>query len=313
MKNAWFRKLAKQGYRIRIYQSDFVDDCHGDNLNIDFCLTYPANSVNSLIGLELGLGKKMWLILLSFFDRSQVFGLVRGLRGLRHQPLPGVSDNSAPGQNWVIPIFGSIPSLRLIDRIAADLRAAPSGTAFFAHLMIPHFSWVYERDCRLRSNLATWYNRNPWLPTSSTPKLRMQGYSRYFSQIRCLYRKLGELLKGMRKAGILEQATVIIHSDHGSRLSRIAAIGANANRLTDQDIVDNYSTLFAIKSPTLKAGYERRMQSIQSLFAEVVLGRPISEDHQDIFFVKPDDQENYLRRPMVRFGDRDASGAGMGK
>lgn len=312
LKNAWFRQLANQGYRIRVYQSDFMDYCDNKNVNIDFCYIYPADSIHSLIDADLGLGNKIWLTFLDFLRSSLLFQFVRSDRGLNHQPYPGVSGNSASGRNWINPIFGSLTSLKLIDRISADIKAAPAGTVFFAHLMIPHFSLVYEDDCGLRSNLATWYNRNPWL-SPPPPRLRVEGYSRYFSQIRCIYRKLGGLLRRMENLGILKTATVIIHGDHGSRLWLVPSRIQNAARVSDQDIIDGFSTLFAVRTPTLRPGYDRRMRSIQSLFAEIGLGRPALDDHQDIFLENPDKQGTYLRRPMVRFGDRDASGTGMGK
>lgn len=40
--NVWFRKLSDMGYRIRVYQSDYIDFCEAKDADVDYCFTYPA-------------------------------------------------------------------------------------------------------------------------------------------------------------------------------------------------------------------------------------------------------------------------------
>ncbi len=56
---------------------------------------------------------------------------------------------------WAHPRLGAMSAVSVLDRIVRDLRTAPRGTAFFAHLLIPHGAFLYDADCGLRSNLRT--------------------------------------------------------------------------------------------------------------------------------------------------------------
>jgi hypothetical protein len=64
-------------------------------------------------------------------------------------------------------------------------------------------------------------------------------------------------------------AIVIVQGDHGSRIMQLEP--TVASRATRDDYIDNFSTLFAIKSPWLGPGYDRRMASITCLMG--MLGR----------------------------------------
>ncbi len=76
--------------------------------------------------------------------------------------------------------------------------------------------------------------------------------------------------------------------------------------LSDTDIVDNYSTLFAVRSPGRTPGYDRPLRSIQSLFAELLLERPFAHETETVFLDRVKDRkigESFIARPMPNFED----------
>ncbi len=61
----------------------------------------------------------------------------------------------------------------------------------------------------------------------------------------------------MDDAGVFDEATIIVHGDHGSRISVIEPAAQYADQVTDRDLIDSYATLFAMRGPTVTAGYDR--------------------------------------------------------
>lgn len=53
----------------------------------------------------------------------------------------------------------------------------------------------------------------------------------------------------MKSMGIFKEATVIVHGDHGSRIYLNHPLVGNKEMLTDADLRDGYSALFAVKAP----------------------------------------------------------------
>ena len=91
----------------------------------------------------------------------------------------------------------------------------------------------------------------------------------YFQQTTCLNEQLRNLFDVMRAAKIYEDATIIIHGDHGSRIRIRRPTLANRNDLTPEDLLDSFSTLFAVKIPGDKADYDLRVLSLNQIFSPV--------------------------------------------
>src|SRR3546814_19924785 len=47
------------------------------------------------------------------------------------------------------------------DRVIADVAAGADGTAYFAHLLIPHGPYIHRSDCSLRSDVNGWLSNRP--------------------------------------------------------------------------------------------------------------------------------------------------------
>ncbi len=218
--NAWFRALSDRGYRIRVYQTDYLDFCSPDATNVDYCFVAPSNSVVSVMDAGLTLGTKVEIILNTYLLGSFIY---------RHLVEAGMSaaarygHRSRPAWLWRRGLrLGAISAASVIERLAGDVRAAPRGTAFFMHLMIPHGAYVFGPDCRLRPDVHTWLG--PVAEAASgqlgnTPASRQVRYGLYFDQVRCVHRKLAALFEQMEAAGRPRSSYTAI-TDRGSRSDR---------------------------------------------------------------------------------------------
>ena len=138
----------------------------------------------------------------------------------------------------------------------------------------------------MKRDSDTWTNRT--LPFHrggepiNTPDSRIERYRAYFAQIRCTQHQLQVLFDKLRAAGRYDESTIIIHGDHGSRISIWNPNVTFSDRLSDQDIIDNYSTLYAVKQPGAPPAYDSSARSIQALFAETFLRRPLRPESGEI-------------------------------
>jgi membrane-anchored protein YejM (alkaline phosphatase superfamily) len=76
---------------------------------------------------------------------------------------------------------------------------------------------------------------------------------------------MDEFLQHLAKAGVLENAVVVLHGDHGSRIVEWDQPEPS------RDNIDKLSTLFAIRRPNEPAGYDPRQASVQTLFSQLLL------------------------------------------
>lgn len=133
-------------------------------------------------------------------------------------------------------------------------------------------------------------------------------YAHYFEQVRCLHRALGQFFTSQQERGLLDEATIIVHGDHGPRITLPLPTPSMVDALSELDLIDHYSVLFAVRSPSLRPGSDSSFRPLQGLFTELLLERPLSEEHPGIFLDAPtpydDDPENgeFPWIPMPAFG-----------
>jgi hypothetical protein len=81
----------------------------------------------------------------------------------------------------------------------------------------------------------------------------------------------------MKSAKIYKNATIIIHGDHGSRIRVTRPIYETRNKISSEDLLDSYSTLFAVKSSQNDPIYSQNVLSLNQIFSEVI-GRLSKEE-----------------------------------
>jgi hypothetical protein len=254
--NAYFDALGDLGYGIHVSQVDFLDYCR--NASVVSCRTRRSSDLHDLLGASIPTVEKARLTLNEMAKLSTLTGVGLGSYDLmaiaaRRYSLPlapyGLDTHRMPA---------AIGALETLDRLGEDLRHARPGEAYFVHELVPHYPYVMDANCRLK-NAADWYNRQ----LAGIPKDRRE--AAYFDQISCLLTSLEGLFEALESSPAGANAIVIIHGDHGSRITDIDARIENEGRFTDQDLITGYSTLFAVRAPGLGSGYDARRQPIARL------------------------------------------------
>jgi hypothetical protein len=282
IENRWFDTLLDQGLDIRVYQTDYLDLCLRDESRIQSCYVSPANSISLLHETDLPADQLARVMLESFVEALAI----------------GLGTKMKPKYR-----LGAIAAPEVLSQITRDLAQAPKGTAVFAHLLIPHHSYVYDTACNTKKDVSFWENSSDLVPLGqpiSTPKSRRIRYEFYFEQVRCTYRILGEFFQNLQKLDIFDDATIILHGDHGSRIGLFRPAAGGMNEVSEADIVDYFSTLYAVKRPDLAPGYDPQMRSIQALFAESFLDQNLSESGSFVFLIgySPRNDDRPVRLPM---------------
>ena len=266
--NAYFERLAQWGYSIRVHQSDYLDLCAGQ-LPAPRCQTYAATSLAPFAQVALPASQKGPLVAGMYLMQSNLYLVLRGVyNDTRRQLAPVVA---LPSWSWEQDRIGPVSSMPVVDALASDLRKARPGDFVMAHLLMPHYPYVYGANCELRQP-GEWLDRSddePHPGAINTPDSRATRYARYFEQASCVQKKLEQLMMAIPPS-LRRDAIVIIHGDHGSRISLVEPTVPGRDRLSATDFADSYSTLFAVRSPHLEPGYHRRLAPITCLMRTLV-------------------------------------------
>lgn len=273
--NGWFDLLHDQGYRIHVLESDYLKffdpETTKNNPSLDTRDSYNTLSIKPIQYAQISAWQKIPFILSIYLKLSWIL-----------QPL--ITDYpelafSELGQKMHLPqwdLQGHYPvnlaSYQALDAFTKQLSHAGPGQAFFAHIQLPHYPYGLDRDCQMELQPSYWYecyNRDV-LPQYNTVESRALRYPRYLDQIVCLMSRLDEMFQVLMDKGLWDDAIVIIHGDHGSRISIWPPNTTTKEKMVPADYMDFFSTLFVIKAPGVAAGYNSRMLPIDHLFTRVM-------------------------------------------
>jgi hypothetical protein len=280
-KAAYFQLLQQRGYRLHVYQSTYMELCHVDGVQLQECTTYPVQSLGMLQELDLSTFEKARAIANAIVTQSKLLLIANKVyeRIIRGTLLR--AGWQLPSWRWQRPLFGPLPVPDVLDRISDDIMRHPRGHAFFAHLLLPHYPYVFDRSCELRSSTSDWLTNR----ISSTDVLvyntvasRAQKYERYAEQTRCLLTLIDGLFDELESRGLLDDAIIVMNGDHGSRIPVHFPSGLtwSSGVLTDSDFSDTFSTLYAIRAPGVAAGYDQAPLSLVELLDHHLGGEPLS-------------------------------------
>jgi hypothetical protein len=248
--------LAKKGYSLRIYQPDHLDLCTA--APVAACHTYASTKLGVLQHTSLSKMDRAVVIAGAYLMRSDLWTEVRELYNtmqVRHAP-------SLPSWTWEQTRVSTIAAMLMSTRLETDLRRASRGQMILAHLLLPHFPYIYDAGCEIRSPLQ-WLERNDtrFFPHRNTPEGRALRYERYVQQLACTRVRLDALMSAI-PPDLRHDAIVVVHGDHGSRIS----IGGPTPPATDSS--DTFSTLFAVRGPGIVPGLDTRPLAVSCLLAE---------------------------------------------
>jgi hypothetical protein len=139
--------------------------------------------------------------------------------------------------------LGGLATDRVLSELRRDIDQRPSGQVFVVHLLLPHYSYIYDRECNIRK----WdpYDEDSPITREELKKLngRQIKYRLYFDQVECLHRKLESLFDDLQVQNRFKSTSIIIFGDHGARISSNRRPDAAVQR----DYLDLFSTLVAVK------------------------------------------------------------------
>jgi arylsulfatase A-like enzyme len=125
----------------------------------------------------------------------------------------------------------------------------------------------------VRSDLDDWRSRRIleyYSPEPNSADSRVLAYRAYAEQLRCTNRLLARFFEELRAGGALDDAIIVLHGDHGSRINRNWPTVPSREVLRDSDFVDGFPTLFAAKAPGISPGYRRDRLTLTTLLAETL-------------------------------------------
>ncbi|MBT5050588.1 MAG: hypothetical protein HOM58_18950 [Rhodospirillaceae bacterium] len=263
--NAYLKAFSDLNYRINIVQSNYIDFCQTQQIRVANCVTYKPDNLRSPEIAGLPLAERVKLILNMYYSSLTLIKLIKYTETLdERRSWPGpvlLSAAKAIGAQLWHGRVGPLAVATSFDQLVTDISRAKGGSLFFAHLLMPHYPYVYGPDCALRSPVSSWSQKHLPDGTNSSAS-RQKHYAEYFDQTRCVMRKLQRLFDTMKRAGTFKKSIIVIHGDHGARISRASQLGAAPSMA---DYIDRFSTLFAIKAPNIVPGTDARMVSLLQL------------------------------------------------
>ena len=276
--NRHLRQYSENGYGLRIYQSKYFNFCEAPGLTVLSCKSYNYTGLDNLDKLTQKALIRAELILARFLNRSRIYGIgrsvyqtlaARGFGNLRRLE----NNNYAP-----------LASYPFFDVLEKDLAKATGGQVYFAHLLIPHRPFMFNADCDIVLDHA--YDS---LDRQSSEWL-VEYRKAYYEQVGCTTRLMRGLFGSLRRSGLYDRLTIIVHGDHGSRIGPHDPTPKNWELFTPSDLRAHYSTLFAVKAPGMKGGYDDRLFSVRRLLGAVV------NQAGDLFAPSPDDEHIVILR-----------------
>jgi hypothetical protein len=280
VENKYFGRLAQQGYSINVFQTTYLNVC-ADPRNVAHCEAYDFAGIRELQYLQLEWTDRLFAVGTAYLNRLFIYGnLLRVTRMVRTEIAPQWLPAWAMGPIRALPPlvakvppehYAPIATRALTERLITAVSGARRGQYVFAHLMLPHYPYVYLPDCSLRRP-AEWNSRTDAdapRGTSNTVKGREERYVQYLDQMQCTYKDLARLLEAIPEE-LQRDAVVILHGDHGSRINIITPDADNTRRLMPSDLSDGYSTLFAFKGPAVPVGDDGHLVPIGCILAAIV-------------------------------------------
>lgn len=268
MGNKVFQQLKSKGYDLRVYQSEFMNFCDPSDGPIGYCYEYGNNSIGDIESLDLQIKEKAFLIVAHWLKTLSYvkypLDVIRKILTL----LRGEKINR-------IPIFGSpynrvgpINVMPALEKIKSDIYDFPKGKAFFAHLLIPHYPYVYDEDNHLKKDPRTWLGVSNWYKTDPPPSWEEQ-YEHYYAQVRGLYKFLDNWFEDLSRQGLLKDSVIVFHGDHGSRICHMApSYEAKSHEKWNRIVKDGFTTLFAVRDNRLPKGLVETPKPIDVLLYE---------------------------------------------
>ena len=264
--------MVEQGYRFNIYQSPETDLCHAvPGAGLARCYTYPIPMISSIGQTEMSTVERAAYLFKTLTMQSSLLQSMVKSWGFENQT--GLSNYSD----------------RTMGMLVKDVLSSPGSSYFHAHFLAPHGPFVYDSDCQFRNDTELWeragiFASDPAFANSKAS--RSTRYGNYLGQVLCTQRKLNELFGQLRSADLFDSAIIIVHGDHGPRITTLRNLVSNRSNLSQDDLRDYYSTLFAVKLDGQLPAYHQAVIPLEVLMAktaEAITGQSLAYPEEKPF------------------------------
>jgi hypothetical protein len=309
LNNQYFEWLSQAGYRLNVLWGHHIDYCSHSPVAIAHCVQIPSNGLQLTQDVQMQTMDRVQLIFSAYLSRSFMYTHAKDYYSrCRDQLLAyGIA---LPSGSWDQHKVTALPYLHALDRLWNNIIELPTGNALFAHLLIPHAPYLANADCSIETSIDKWkyqslmfrgdalYGRKD----PNTTRSRAENYQQYFNQVHCLYTRLEDLFEQMQISGIWENSVIIIHGDHGSRIMRTYPTIQNEGHLSEVDMLDGFSTLFAVKLPEQKGMYDSKAYPLEYLLQVNVLNylsnnqEPVQQSSPYVYLKSEDALDVDLRK-----------------
>jgi hypothetical protein len=286
-RTSYLSALGRSGYQLRLYQSNFADFCRYHSF--ETCTSAWGPSLSFVKDEPLPINERARLIALKFADMSSAAVLVADiiddvteLTAFQRLGIPQMTVKTAA-------VSDSLGGFALLQRIASDVSAAKPGQAYFAHVLAPHFPYVRSRDCNF-------VLPSRWLARRSVHEIEARREA-YRSQVACVMRHLETIVRNFQASPGGKNGIIIVHGDHGSRITALDPEEVHRNRISPADLMAGYSSLFAVRSPTISVGIDRVPQS-----SPLLLKRLAETGFRSVDGLPPGDNQVFLDGHYWRVG-----------
>ena len=251
--SAYFKMLKRAGYRINVLESGWIDYC---SALVDQCTTYHQQSFTPVATAPLNASQKAVLIVTKMVPKSLLEAVSKTSVALQHA---GYDVSTPVAARNLSPV--ALNGLAALQRLQQDVADLEPGQLYFAHILLPHQPFELGSDCSV-TPVGQWLEAEPGYPMAARQ-------NNYDQQVLCTLRAVERVVQAIDRSPAGRDAVVIVHGDHGSRIGDFRPMTETTGKFGDDALVAGYSTLFAVRAPAIRPGYDNRHFPVVDLFREL--------------------------------------------
>lgn len=241
--------LRQQGYLLTVLQSNYLELCpESDGVR---CATYNrANNMQVFERSGFTIPKRLHLAMLSMHEAYINKGRMKVL--LYEEFLKLLLGDKISFDYFARPLL----MLDLLDAMERGDYLPQRGEALVAHLLLPHFPYILDPDCRLK-DVSGWTYPSRHAVMGELPDI----YAGYWDQVACLHSRL---LRIIDRQAVGAETILILNGDHGSRISKRTEMESDA---------DLKAAFLAIRGANIDPGRESDTVLLQDIISQFYLNQ----------------------------------------
>lgn len=261
--NLYIDTLTSIGYAVTVVQNNFLMLCK--RTESTQCRNYALGRTGDISSnIEIDFPSRL-IILLTEVQRA--YTNPKSHRVFAYSYIDNALKKIGVEQTYKDVYYSNpLAALNLLQEVREILSSIKPGQAYIAHLLIPHYPFMMDTDCRIK-NYKKWTSSNRLLETNESPIPEEEIYRDYWDQSACAHRRVMSMIDMVRNEFDINPI-IFVQGDHGSRITGDQEVLAHPS----PDNVDMLETFLAVYSGTPdKTGMEiTEPLLLQSLFQETI-------------------------------------------